>query len=81
MPQHPSPFLTREQLCRQLNDRGYPISLGYFNLLCLPSQGLGPPVAKWFGPRPLYDLEAGLAWAEGRCKPCKPARRAANAAS
>ena len=75
-----SPFLTREQLCQQLNDHGYPIPLSYFNLLCLPSQGLGPPVAKWWGPRPLYDLDAGLAWAESRCTPSKPGHRPAKAA-
>jgi hypothetical protein len=74
---HSSPYLTREQLRRRLNDRGFPMSHGYFNYLCLPSQGLGPPIAKWWGARPLYDLEAGLAWAEGRCK---PAQRPANAA-
>jgi hypothetical protein len=62
-------FLTREQLRQQLNDRGFVISPGYFNQLCLPSQGLGPPIARWWGSRPLYDLESGLAWAEGRCKP------------
>jgi hypothetical protein len=72
---HSAPFLTREQLCQQLNERGYPISLGYFNRLCLPSQGLGPPIVKWFLDRPLYDLEAGLAWAEARCTPCKPGHR------
>jgi hypothetical protein len=71
-PQSSSPFLTREKLCRELNKRGYPISLGYFNLLCLPSRGEGPPIARWFGPRPLYDLEAGVSWAESRCSPSKP---------
>lgn len=61
-------FLTREELRQQLNDRGYVISAGYFNQLCLPSRGKGPPVARWWGSRPLYELGAGLAWAEDRCK-------------
>src|ERR1700722_20202349 len=26
-----------------------------------------PPVAKWWGKRPLYRLDEGLAWAESRC--------------
>lgn len=61
-------LLTREQLRQRLNERGYVISSGYFQQLCLPSRNEGPPVAKWWGKRPLYDLEAGLAWAESRCK-------------
>jgi hypothetical protein len=78
MPQdpHSSPFLTRAQLRQRLNDRGFVISPGYFNYLCLPSQNQGPPIARWWGARPLYDLEDGIAWAEGRCK---PAQRPANA--
>ncbi len=78
---HSSPLLTREQLRRQLNDRGFVISYGYFSQLCLPSRGNGPPIAKWWGSRPLYDLEAGLAWAEGRCTStdCTGHRRPANA--
>jgi hypothetical protein len=62
------PLLTREQLRKSLNERGYVISSGYFNRLCLPSRNAGPPVATWWGSRPLYDLEVGLAWAKGRCK-------------
>jgi hypothetical protein len=73
---HSSPLLTREQLRQQLNERGYVISAGYFNYLCLPSRKMGPPIDRWWGARPLYDLAAGLAWAEGRCK---PAHRPANA--
>ena len=33
----------------------------------LPSRDAGPPVAKLWGRRPLYDLNAALAWAEARC--------------
>jgi hypothetical protein len=62
------PLLTREQLRHELNARGYVMSASYFSKICLPSRNEGPPVAKQWGKRPLYDLEAGLAWAEGRCK-------------
>jgi hypothetical protein len=62
-----SPLLTREQLRQRLNASGYPITASYFNKICLPSVNAGPPVAKQWGKRPLYDLESGLAWAEAKC--------------
>lgn len=62
-----TPLLTREQVRQRLNESGYPISASYFNKVCLPSVGGGPPVAKQWGKRPLYDLAAALAWAEARC--------------
>jgi hypothetical protein len=68
-PTEKPPLLTREQLRQRLNARGYPISASYFNKVCLPSVSAGPPVAKQWGKRPLYDLDAGLAWAESRCRP------------
>jgi hypothetical protein len=61
-------FFTRDQLLEQLNTRGYPIKASYFGKMCLPSRSAGPPVAKWFGRRPLYTLADGLAWAESRCR-------------
>jgi hypothetical protein len=61
------PLLTREQLRHELNARGYVMSASYFHKICLPSRNAGPPVAKHWGKRPLYNLEDGLAWAEGRC--------------
>jgi hypothetical protein len=60
-------LLTREQLRLQLNERGYPITPSYWNKINLPSVNAGPPVAKWFGKRPLYSLDDALAWAESRC--------------
>ena len=60
-------LLTREQLRLQLNERGYPLSQSYLNKISLPSVNAGPPVAKWWGKRPLYRLDDGLAWAESRC--------------
>jgi hypothetical protein len=59
--------LTREQLRVKLNELGYPLTQSYFNKLCLPSVNAGPPVAKWWGKRPLYTLDEGIAWAEARC--------------
>ena len=60
-------LLTREQLRQRLNERGYLLTTSYFNKLCLPSVSAGPPVAKWWGKRPLYTLEEGIVWAESRC--------------
>ena len=62
-----SPLLTRDALLKELNERGYKISQSYWNKINLPSVNAGPPVAKWFGKRPLYYLDPGLAWAESRC--------------
>jgi hypothetical protein len=59
-------LLTREKLRLKLNELGYPISAGYFNKICLPCFNAGPPIAKWWGRRPLYRLEDALAWAEAR---------------
>jgi hypothetical protein len=70
---HSSPLLTREQLRQRLNAQGYPISASYFSKICLPSVSAGPPVAKLWGKRPLYDLDAALAWAESRCRPVSTA--------
>ena len=62
-----SPLLTRESLRQELAKRGYPISLSYWNKINLPSVNAGPPVAKWFGKRPLHRLDDAIAWAESRC--------------
>jgi hypothetical protein len=69
IPNTTTPLLTREQLRQRLNALGYVISASYFNKVCLPSVNAGPPIAKQWGKRPLYDLEAALAWAESRCRP------------
>lgn len=74
VPNSSPPLLTREQLRQELNKRGYPISSGYFGQLCLPSQNKGPPIDRWWGKRPLYGLESGLNWAEGRCSRVRPAK-------
>jgi hypothetical protein len=66
--------LTRKQLAAFLRDEhGYPLSDSTLNKLCMPTVGEGPPVAGWWGSRPLYDPGEGVAWAEARLK---AARRA-----
>jgi hypothetical protein len=59
-------FFTRDH---RLQERGYPIKASSFSKLCLPSRNAGPPVAKFFGKRPLYRLEDAIAWAESKCRP------------
>jgi hypothetical protein len=65
---NPIPLLTREQVRRRLNELGFPLTASYFNKICLPSRNAGPPIAKWFGKRPLYRESDALAWAESRCQ-------------
>jgi hypothetical protein len=60
-------LLTRKPLLLKLNERGFPLTMSNLNKLCLPSVNGGPPVAKWWGKRPLYNLEDALAWAESLC--------------
>ena len=60
-------LLTREQLRLKLVELGYPLTASYFNKISLPSVNAGPPVARWWGKRPLYRLDEALAWAEFRC--------------
>lgn len=59
----------RKALGEALRQRGIPISDSTLNKMCAPSRGDGPPVDGWWGPYPLYDLDAGIAWAEGRLRP------------
>jgi hypothetical protein len=55
---------TRAELVDKLRERGFPVSMAKMNKLCSPSVGQGPPVDSWWGPRPLYDIDQGIAWAE-----------------
>ena len=71
------PLLTQRQLRHGLNVRGYVMSASYFSKICLPSRNEGPPIAKQWGKRPLYLLEDGLAWAEGRCRAATDSETAA----
>jgi hypothetical protein len=63
----PKRFMTRKQALQFLHEHSFPISEAYFNKICLPSRKAGPPVARWWGGKPLYDPDATLAWAESRC--------------
>ncbi|WP_156952120.1 hypothetical protein [Bradyrhizobium sp. WSM1743] len=68
-------FYTRDELGAYLREAGYPIGKSTLDKLCSPSIAEGPPVAKYWGQRPLYTAEAGLAWAEARAR--KPDAQAA----
>jgi hypothetical protein len=59
---------TRAELVEKLNEHGYPISKAKMDKMCAPSIGQGPPVNSWWGPRPLYDLDEAIAWAEALLK-------------
>lgn len=61
-------FLTRSQLGKFLRQQGFPIGESTLDKLCAPSRGEGPPVEKWWGSRPLYTEEGGLAWAMARTR-------------
>jgi hypothetical protein len=61
-------FLTRSQLGEFLRERGYPIGESTLDKLCSPARGEGPPIAKWWGKRPLYTESGGLAWAQSRAR-------------
>jgi hypothetical protein len=65
---HQKPRLTRDELWSHLNANGYPISRSFLNLVCSPAVDKGPPVATYWGRRPLYDPDTALTWAEARCR-------------
>jgi hypothetical protein len=63
----------RKELGAALRALGYPISDSTLNKLCAPAVNKGPPIAGWFGPFALYDLDPGIAWAESRLRPARSA--------
>ena len=65
--------LTRRQLVSLFNEHGYPIGKSTLDKLCMPAVNEGPPVAAWWGRRPLYDPNEALDWAEKRTRPPVPA--------
>jgi hypothetical protein len=71
------PRLTRKQLGEHLRKLGCPIGNSTLVKLCAPSIGQGPPACAWWGNRPLYDLEDGIAWAEARLRHVQNADTAA----
>jgi hypothetical protein len=66
------PRLTRKQLAEFLAGHGIPTSYSTLEKLCAPAINRGPPVAAWWGRRPLYDPAEALAWAESRLRPMRP---------
>jgi hypothetical protein len=61
-------YVTREQLREHLVKLGYPITAGTLSQLCAPSRGEGPEIAGYWGQRPIYRLETGIAWARARLR-------------
>jgi hypothetical protein len=61
--------MTRKQTAVYLRELGIPIGDSTLDKLCMPSANQGPPVAAWWGRRPLYDPADALAWAEARMRP------------
>jgi hypothetical protein len=61
-------YLRRRALVDALVNSGRYISPGTMNKLCAPAIGLGPPVAGYFGARPLYTLDEGIAWYDKRVR-------------
>jgi hypothetical protein len=69
--------LTRKELAAFLRDEhGYPVGDSTINKLCAPTVNEGPPVVGWWGNRPLYDPDEGVAWAEARLKAVRRANSA-----
>jgi hypothetical protein len=59
-------YLTRKELAKFLQARGFPISLSSLHKLCAPSLNLGPPEIGRWNSRPLYEEKSSLAWAHNR---------------
>jgi len=66
------PRMTRKELAEFLREHGYPIGNSTLVKLCCPAVGQGPPVAAWWGNRPLYNPDDGIAWAEARLRQVDP---------
>jgi hypothetical protein len=55
--------MTRQQLVPFLNAQGIPITKSVLNKLSAPKINRGPPIASWWGKRPLYTPSEALDWA------------------
>jgi hypothetical protein len=71
------PRRTRKQLAERLRELGFPIGDSTLAKICAPAIGQGPPVAAWWGNRPLYDEDEAVAWAEARLRQDRHADTAA----
>ena len=71
---------TRSELLLFLREKGgIPLAKSTLDKLCSPAIAAGPPVAAWWGNRPIYDFDEGMAWAQSRLRstrqpPAKPTR-------
>jgi hypothetical protein len=63
---------TRSQLLSAIHAAGIPMGKSTLDRLCMRSNYQGPPVAKYWGRRPLYDLDKGLAWAHSLLTTSEP---------
>jgi hypothetical protein len=68
---HPRRRMTRKQMAIYLREQGIPIGDSTLDKLCMRPANEGPPVAAWWGRRPLYDPADALAWAEARMRPAQ----------
>jgi hypothetical protein len=60
-------LLTRREAARYINQElGHPLSFSTLTKIC--ALGGGPPIACWWGRRPLYDRNSLRAWTESREK-------------
>lgn len=60
---------TRDALWFELRQRGLKMSFGKFSQMC--SYEKGPPLAGFRGMQHLYELEAGLEWAQPHLNPAE----------
>jgi len=70
----PRKRMTRKQLASHLREHGFPIGNSTLDKLCMPTVNEGPPVAGWWGRRPLYDPDEAIAWAEARTRQASMAK-------
>jgi hypothetical protein len=49
-----------------LAHNGFPLGKSTLDKICSPAVNTGPPIAGWWGNRPLHNPEQGLAWARSR---------------
>jgi len=72
---------TRRQVAEFLTANGYPLTKSVLDKLSMASVGRGPPVAYFWGNRPIYDFDEAIRWAESRrgAAPSSQLPRARNA--
>jgi hypothetical protein len=61
-----SEFLFQRDIAPFLRALGYAYSTSEINRLCSPAVNRGPPIARWYGPRPLRRPTDVIGWAEER---------------